>query len=64
MSRDKGQVHYANVEYGNESQPEDEWGETACGLELEPHSLTDREDRVTCKNCLRTIKKNIVTNLK
>lgn len=62
MSRENGKIHYANVERGNESQPNDEWGITACGLELEPHSLTDREDWVSCKNCLRAIKKNIVTN--
>ena len=47
--------HYAYVDRGNESYPYDEWSETACGLELEPSYLTNREEWVTCKNCLRVI---------
>ena len=50
-------IHYAGVERGNESNPHDEWGITSCGLELDSNSLTDREDWVTCKNCLKSIAK-------
>ena len=47
----KGRLHYASVERGNESNPNDEWSKTACGLELES-GLTDKWEWVTCKNCL------------
>lgn len=50
-----GKQHYAYVELGNENNPHDEWSETACGLELEPSHMTNRQEWVTCKNCLRSI---------
>ncbi len=45
-------THYATVELGNESQPNDEWSETICGLELEPQHLTNKIEWVDCKKCL------------
>lgn len=62
MSKDSGKIHYASVEYGNESQPHDEWSETACGLELEPIHLSDIIKFVDCKNCLRIVNKKLKTN--
>lgn len=51
----KGSTHYAGCDRGHEGQIYDEWGMTACGLELEPKCLTDDKRWVTCKNCLRII---------
>lgn len=52
-----GKQHHAYCDRGNESYPYDEWSETACGLELEPDYLTNREEWVTCKNCLRVLER-------
>lgn len=50
-------THYAGCDKGHEGQMHDEWGETACGLELEPQHLTEEIRWVTCENCLRVIRK-------
>lgn len=61
MVTNRNKTHYASVERGNESQPYDEWSETACGLELEPDHLTNDKKWVTCKNCLRLMAPKTVT---
>lgn len=45
-------THYASVERGNESNPHDEWFETACGLEYTESPLSNDIRYVTCKKCL------------
>ena len=44
-------THYADVQRGNESNPEDEWSETVCGIESE--NVEDDWKVVTCKKCLK-----------
>lgn len=50
-------THFAFVEHGDESNPDDEWSATLCGLEYTESPLTNDKNRVTCKNCLKQIKK-------
>jgi len=57
-------THYAEVERGNESNGQDEWGITICNRELEPHHLTNRDNEVTCKHCLSVINKQDATSSK
>lgn len=52
-----GKIHMAGFERGNESNPHDEWYTTYCGMEYTDSDLTDVEEIVTCKNCLRVINK-------
>lgn len=46
-------THYAEVERGNESQPFDEWGTTACRMEYYESPATNNWKYVTCKKCLK-----------
>lgn len=48
-------THFASVECGNESNPHDEWGKTACGLELDDKHLSNNKKFVTCGNCLKIL---------
>jgi hypothetical protein len=45
-------THYASCDRANESDPEDYWGKTLCGLEYTESPMSDRIEYVTCKNCL------------
>lgn len=49
-------IHFAEVERGNENNPHDEWSSTLCGLEYTESMLTNRDDEITCKRCLKSIK--------
>lgn len=54
--------HFATCDRGNESDPMDYWSEkTACGLEVYELEieLTEKEQFVTCKNCLKVLAKPI-----
>jgi len=44
-------THLADVTYGNESNPHDEWSSTYCGLEYTESPLTNKIEFVTCKRC-------------
>jgi hypothetical protein len=44
-------THYATVEYGNESNPSDEWSETVCGIDSE--NTENNWKYVDCKKCLK-----------
>ncbi len=50
-------THYAEVERGNESNPNDEWGVTLCGLEHTESPLSNNINHVGCKRCLKGYKK-------
>lgn len=52
----RGKTHYAGYEAPNESDNNPYWSETLCGLDYPETGLTDEEDMVTCKNCLRLMK--------
>jgi hypothetical protein len=44
-------THFANIEQrANESNPQDEWGPTACGRESE--NLDNDWTMIDCKDCL------------
>jgi hypothetical protein len=49
-------THYANCDRANESDNNDYWGTTACGLEYTESPLSDRIEYVTCKKCLKRYK--------
>lgn len=48
-------THYAQCDKANESNPEDYWGITACGLEYTESPMSERIEHVTCKNCLKRV---------
>lgn len=50
-----GKTHLAGYDAPNESDSFGYWGETTCGSESE--NVTQYENEVTCKNCLRIINK-------
>ena len=50
-------THYGYCERANESDNNDYWSETYCGLEETESPMTDRINEVTCKRCLKTIEK-------
>lgn len=52
-------THFGYVERANESDNNDYWSSTACGLEYTESDMTDRKNEVTCKNCLRALAKPI-----
>jgi hypothetical protein len=51
----KGKAHYAGYEAPHEGDNCEYWSDTYCGQDSE--NLTQYEDCVTCKNCLRIINK-------
>ncbi len=46
-------THFAEVERGNESNPNDEWSETVCGTDSENLSMDSNWNFVDCKKCLK-----------
>jgi hypothetical protein len=52
----KGKTHYAGYEPPYEGDNSEYWSDTACGQESE--NLSQYEDGVTCKNCIRVINKS------
>lgn len=49
-------LHYASYEAPHEGDNCEYWSLTACGHDYE--NVTQYEDSVTCKNCLREINKS------
>lgn len=54
-------THFAYCDRANESDNTNYWGITACGLEYTESPVTDRKNEVTCKNCIKRIKRGEVT---
>jgi len=50
-------THYGTCDRANESDNQDYWSDTFCGLEYTESLMTDRENEVTCKRCLKVIEK-------
>lgn len=46
-------THFATVERANESDNQDYWSETLCGLEYTESPLSDHIKDVTCKSCIK-----------
>ena len=46
-------THYALCEHANESDNQDYWSCTFCGLEYTESPLSDNIREVTCEKCLR-----------
>jgi len=59
MRTSKSKTHYAICDHANESDNNDYWSSTACGIEYTESELTDRLKEVTCKNCLRVINRRL-----
>ena len=49
-------THYFHIEHANESDNNNYYSNSACGMEYFEHG-TDNPKYVTCKNCLKKIKK-------
>lgn len=45
-------THFAPVALANESNPQDDWGISYCGLEYTESPFSWRIEYVTCKKCL------------
>ena len=50
-------THYCGIGYPNESDTNTYYTPTICGLEYCESPMTDKENEVTCGNCLRVIAK-------
>jgi len=50
-------THYGTCDRANESDNQDYWSDTFCGLEYTESPMTDRIEFVTCKSCLKSIAK-------
>ncbi len=48
-------THYAAVDRANESDNNDYWGRTACGLDECESPMSNRIEEITCKRCLKRI---------
>lgn len=49
----KGQSHYAEVDRANESDNQDWWGDTLCGIGDSDVERSNDIRYVTCKHCLK-----------
>lgn len=56
-------THYATVERGNESNPYDEWSDTACGRDLDDKFLSNEVKYVTCKVCLKVLNRAVKSRI-
>jgi len=45
-------IHYAQCDRANESDNNDRWGTTFCGLKETESELSDKIEHVNCKKCL------------
>ncbi len=52
-----GKTHFAEVENANESDNNNYWSATLCGLEYTESPMTNKLEEVTCKKCLRAFPK-------
>lgn len=55
----KGKTHYGSVDRANESDTQDYWSNTLCGLEYHESPMSDRIEYVTCKNCKKIYTKRL-----
>lgn len=46
-------THFASVELANESDNNDYWSGTICGIEETESPLSDKWNEVSCKKCLK-----------
>lgn len=46
-------THYANVDRANESDTQDYWSDTYCGLECCESPMSNIISEVDCKNCIK-----------
>lgn len=54
-------THYGYVDRGNESEPWDDWIDPICGVKSEDADMTDKQQYVTCKRCLKLLNKHTLT---
>lgn len=52
-------THFAILNSANESDNLDDWSDTYCGLTYTESKLTNKKEFVTCKKCLRAMKKKL-----
>ena len=50
-------THYATCDRANESDTQDYWSNTLCGLEYTESPMSERIIEVTCKKCLKKFNK-------
>ncbi len=50
-------THYASVDRANESDNQDWWSNTLCGLEYTESPLSDDITHVSCKKCIKSYPK-------
>jgi hypothetical protein len=50
-------THYATVERANESDNQDYWSNTLCGLEYTESPISNHINEVSCKKCINRYKK-------
>jgi hypothetical protein len=48
-------THYATVDRANESDNQDYWSNTLCGLEYTESPMEDKIEYITCKKCLKKL---------
>lgn len=48
-------THYAQCDRANESDNNEYWSNTSCGLKETESDLTENIKEVTCKNCLKVM---------
>lgn len=53
----KVKIHFAEVDRANESDNNDYWSTTLCGLEYTESPMTNKINEVTCKKCLKAFPK-------
>jgi len=50
-------THFAQCDKANESDTQDYWSNTICGLEYTESPLSENIKNVTCKKCLKKFKR-------
>jgi hypothetical protein len=57
-------THYATCDKANESDNNNYWSNTFCGMEYTESPLSDRIQDVNCKKCLKRYEKQKTEKLK
>jgi len=52
-------THYGSCQRANESDNQDHWSKTSCGLEYTESPMTDKPKEITCKSCLKIYNKHL-----
>ena len=50
-------THYGTVDRANESDNQDYWSDTLCGLEETESPMSDKIKEVSCKKCINRYEK-------